>query len=104
MPFGAMTRVATCPPVALPQHPALDSPSSQVMNRTPPFWKAEEARIPGTTLASQASRVAIEESCMSLHIFGVIQARFGTVPFTRSVLGWVSGTAGAAQQARAVRE
>src|SRR5437868_3105211 len=98
-----MTRVATWPPEALPQQPADDEPSSHVMNSTPPFLNAEEARIPGTTLASQVSPVAIEQSCMSLHILGVIQAKLGTVPAAKSVLSWVKGTTWAAQRAALVR-
>ena len=85
------------------QHPAADEPSSQVMNRTPPSAKAEEARIPGTTLANQASPLAIEQSCMSLHMFGVIQAKFGTVPLARSALSWVAGTTCPAQRVALVR-
>src|SRR5207245_10850064 len=98
-----MTSVATWPPAALPQQPAPDEPSSHVMNRTPPSRKAEEPRIPGTTLASQASPVAIEQSCMSLHMFGVIEAKLGTVPLVRSGRSWVNGTAYAEQRGGFVR-
>src|SRR5947208_1525035 len=73
-----------------------DAPSSQVMKSTPPFWKAEEARMLGTTLPNQPSPVAIEQSCMSLHMLGVIQAKFGTVPAERSVLNCVDGKIGRA--------
>src|SRR5437867_12260273 len=102
-PFEAMTSVATWPPAALPQQPAPDEPSSHVMNKTPPSRKAEEPRIPGTTLASQASPVATEQSCMSLHMFGVIQAKLGTVPLVRSARSWVNGTTCAAQRVAFVR-
>src|SRR5437762_5668775 len=97
-----MTSEATRPPDAFPQQPADDAPSSQVMNSTPPFWKAEE-RMLGTTLPNQPSPVAIEQSCMSLHMLGVIQAKFGTVPAERSVLNCVNGTTCELQRAASVR-
>src|SRR5207244_10196917 len=101
--LGAITSEATWPPAAFAQQPADDAPSSQVMKRTPPFWKAEEARMLGTTLPNQPSPVAIEQSCMSLHMLGVIQAKFGTVPAERSALNCVDGTTCALQRAALVR-
>jgi len=47
--------VATRPPAAFVQHPALVLPSSQVMKRTPPLRKAVELRIAGTCWLSQLS-------------------------------------------------
>src|SRR2546421_5697132 len=85
-PWGATTGVAPCPPAACPQQPVLEDPSPQVMKKPPPFLNAEEARMLGTTCASHASPVAIEQSCMSWHMLGVIHAKFGTVPLVRSGL------------------
>src|SRR5438132_10303773 len=101
--LGAITSEATWPPAALPQQPADDAPSSQVMKSTPPFWKAEDARMLGTTLPNQPSPVAIEQSCMSLHMLGVIHAKFGAVPAARSPLSCVNGTTCELQRAALVR-
>ena len=61
------------PPAAFVQHPAFVLPSSHVMNSAPPLRNAAELRMAGTWLRSQVSPVAMEQSCMSLHMLGVIQ-------------------------------
>src|ERR1043166_8299276 len=70
---------------------ALSSPSSQVTKSTPPCFHAAELRITGTVFASHASAVAVEQSCPSWHISGVIQTNRGTVPFI-SAAKCVKGT------------
>src|SRR3954467_15451968 len=87
-----MTSVTICPPAARVQHPALVLPSSKVINRTPFCCQAGDARILPTQVFSHASPVLTEQSCMSLHMFGVIQVNAGTVLFLRSVSSCVSGT------------
>ena len=59
---------------------ALPSSSSHVIIKSE-FCavKADEARIVGTALLSHVSPVLTEQSCMSLHRFGVIQTKFGVV-------------------------
>src|SRR2546421_13065789 len=103
MTRGEMTRVATRPPQESPQQPALLEPSSQVMNSTPPFRNAADAVIVGTTLRNQLSPVETAQSCISLHMLGVIQTRFGTWPLRISPENWVKGTTCAAQRAAFVR-
>ena len=56
----------------MPPPPVLLDPSSKVMNSAPFCCQAGEARIFGTSLRSQLSPVLTEQSCMSLHMFGVI--------------------------------
>jgi hypothetical protein len=73
------------------------------MKSAPPFLNADDARIPGTTLASQRSPVETEQSCMSLHISGVIQAKSGTVAAERSAPNCVNGTTWALQRVTLVR-
>src|SRR5713226_7298870 len=90
--LGEMTSVATCPPQVSPQQPALLEPSSQVMKRTPPLRNAAEPVIAGTTLPSHASPVETPQSCMSLHMLGVIQTKFGTWPRLMSAPNCVNGT------------
>src|SRR6266568_7785957 len=101
--FGEMTSVATCPPQASPQQLASLDPSSQVMKRTPPLRKAAEPMIRGTTLASQVSPVETGQSCVSLHMLGVIQTKFGTRPVLMSTPNWVNGTTWAAHRAALLR-
>src|SRR5437879_1142288 len=101
--FGEMTSVATWPPQASPQQPALLEPSSQVMKRAPPLRKAGEAVIRGTMLPSHASPVATGQSWVSLHMLGVIQTKFGTWPVLRSTPNWVNGTTWAAHRAGLLR-
>src|SRR3989442_15032494 len=101
--FGEITSVATCPPHASPQHPALLDPSSQVMKRTPPLRKAAEAVIRGTTVPSQASPVETGQSWVSLHMLGVIHTKLGTWPLLMSTPNCVKGTTCAAQRAGLLR-
>src|SRR5207245_9435284 len=98
-----MTSVATRPPQASPQQPALLEPSSQVMNSTPPLRNAGEPVIVGTTLRNQPSPVETPQSCMSLHMLGVIQVKFGTRPLLMSLPNWAKGTTTAAQRPALVR-
>src|SRR2546429_8407958 len=56
------------------------SSSSQVMNSAEFwFWYAGEARIGGTACDSHWSPVLIEQSWVSLHMFGVIHTKLGVV-------------------------
>src|SRR5207302_5331828 len=103
MARGEMTRVGTCPPQLSPQQPALLEPSSQVMNSAPPFRNAADPVMVGTTLRNQASPVATLQSCMSLHMLGVIHTKFGTWPLFMSPENWLKGTTCAAQRAALLR-
>src|ERR1700730_1896971 len=96
---GEMTSVATCPPQLSLQQPALVDPSSHVMKSTPPLRNAAEPVIVGTTLRNQASPAASPQSCVSLHMLGVIQTKFGTGPALMSPPNCVNGTTCAAQRA-----
>src|SRR2546428_4371063 len=100
---GEITSVATCPPQASPQQPALLDPSSQVMKRTPPLRKAAEPVVVGTTLRNQASPVETGQSCVSLHMLGVIHTKFGTWPLLISRPNCVNGTTCAAHRAGLLR-
>src|SRR2546426_10264943 len=101
--FGEITSVATCPPHASPQQPALLDPSSQVMKRTPPLRNAAEPVIRGTTLPSQASPVETGQSWVSLHMLGVIQTKLGTWAVLMSTPNCVNGTMWAAHRAVLLR-
>src|SRR5438477_12370339 len=85
-----MTSVATRPPQESLQQPALLEPSSQVINSAPPLRNAAEAVIVGTTLRNQPSPVDTAQSCMSLHMLGVIQTRLGTWPLLMSAPYWLN--------------
>src|SRR6202022_1575932 len=87
-----MTRVATCPPHASPQQPALVDPSSQVMKRTPPLRNAADPVMLGTTRCTQAQPVETGQSWVSLHMLGVIHTKFGTWPLLMSTPNCVKGT------------
>src|SRR6266702_1835576 len=89
---GEITSVATLPPAAFVQQPTSVLPSSHVMNSTPPFLKADEFKICGTLFDSQVSPVDTEQSCISLHRFGVTHMKFGGLLLARSVAKWVQGT------------
>jgi len=89
---GEMTSVTIWPPAAKVQHPALVLPSSKVMNKTPFCCQAGDARILPTQIFSHVSPVLTEQSCILLHMFGVIHVYSGTVLFLRSVSSCVSGT------------
>src|SRR6478672_13749818 len=67
---GPMTRVATLPPP-----PRLVDPSSHVMKTTLPVM-AEVRMIRGRKPRSHASPLAIEQSCIELHMFGTISSKF----------------------------
>ena len=58
-----------------PPPPAAPVPSSQVMNRAPPFLNAELPRMPGTNPLKNVSPVDTEQSCMSLHMFGTMNSK-----------------------------
>jgi hypothetical protein len=55
------------------------------------FWRVNAVlpNILGTSVFSQLSPVVIEQSCMSLHRFGVMNAKLGAVPAARSVASCV---------------
>jgi hypothetical protein len=69
------------------------SSSSQTTTRRE-FWrvKAVLPNIFGTSFFSHVSPVAIEQSCMSLQMFGVMNAKLGAFPAPRSVASCVYGT------------
>src|ERR1700724_4434058 len=98
-----MTSVATCPPQASPQQPALLDPSSQVMKSTPPLRNAADPVIGGTTLCNHASPVETGQSWVSLHMLGVTHTKFATSPLLMSTPNWVNGTTCAAQRAALLR-
>ena len=77
----------------------MPSPSSQVRKMAPPCWYASEARIFGTSAASQLSPCRIESlagahlSCMSLHRSGLMSEKLGSdVVVARSALNRLKGT------------
>ena len=100
---GEITSVATLPPAAFVQQPTSVLPSSHVMNSTPPFLKADEFKIGGTFFDSHVSPVDTEQSCMSLHRFGVTHMKFGTLLLVRSLEKCVYGTTPALQRVALVR-
>ncbi|HVD47475.1 MAG TPA: hypothetical protein VNG70_09355 [Candidatus Limnocylindria bacterium] len=65
--------------------------SSSHVRTSSDFWRVN-AVLPksfGTSAFSQLSPVPIEQSCVSLHKFGVMKAKFGAAPAARSVDSWV---------------
>ena len=70
---GATIRVATWPPPS-PCEPALELPSSKVMNSTP-LANAGLSVIRGTKSRRKASPWATDPSCMSLIRLGVMNAK-----------------------------
>src|SRR5436853_6794650 len=92
MPSCELTIVTWRPSAARLKHTAFVLPSSKVINRTPFCCQAGDARILPTQVFSQVSPVLTEQSCISLHMFGVIHVYSGTASFLRSVSSCVSGT------------
>src|SRR6266511_1901019 len=88
-PGPAMIATTWPPPVLSEQQLALVAPSSNRIIRVP--FVPSAGTIFGTHTFSHESPVAMEQECMSLHSFGLIQANCGK-PFLRSVRIWLKGT------------
>src|SRR2546426_7603056 len=84
-----MTATTCPPPVPREQQVASLEPSSNRTNTMP--LDPSAGMIFGTQAFSHASPVAIGQECMSLHSFGVIQAKRGKPRF-RSPWNCVNGT------------